>query len=213
MNTERTLITALVLLFLAALFGSMLWCGVALNGVPNAENLGKWSEFGNLIGGLIGPLLSFVNLLLIVYIAISLNPSERKTQLTLDLHREFDSEPMWKARIDGGKLVLQDTHGTLDQLDRTDNPGARNIWMVIGFYQRLALALKNRQISEDLVPDLFGNDFVWWYRHCFEKQLEPTGWESWQRMDYLKKWLANKAKPEDLRAWEIRAEKYLIREE
>jgi uncharacterized protein YqgC (DUF456 family) len=56
MNTKRTLITVLILLFLATLFGSMLWCGVALNGAPNAENLGKWGEFGNLIGGLIGPL-------------------------------------------------------------------------------------------------------------------------------------------------------------
>ncbi|MBV8212743.1 MAG: hypothetical protein JOZ08_05900 [Verrucomicrobia bacterium] len=119
---------------------------------------------------------------------------------------------MWKARIDGGKLVQQGTHGTLDQLDRTANPGARNIWMVIGFYRRLALAINNKQINEDLVPVLFGDNFIWWYHHCFKNQLEPTGWESWDRMKYLKSWLARKAKPEDLRAWEIRAEKYLIKD-
>jgi hypothetical protein len=145
--------------------------------------------------------------------SISINPSERKTQLTLDMDREFDSEPMWKARVGGGKLVLQNPYGTLDQLDRTGNPGARYIWMVISFYQRLALALKNRQINEDLVPELFGDNFIWWYRHCFEKQLEPTDWESWQRMEYLNNWLAKKAKPEGLRSWEIRAEKYLIKDE
>jgi hypothetical protein len=128
------------------------------------------------------------------------------------MHREFNSESMWKARVDGGNLVLQAPEQTLDQLDQSDNPAARDIWIVIGFYQRLALALMNKQINEELLPDLFGDTFVWWFRNCFEKQLEPTGWESWQRMEYLKTWLAKKAKPEDFRAWEIRAEKYLTRE-
>lgn len=65
--------------------------------------------------------------------------------------------------------------------------------MVIGFYQCLALAIKNRQIDERPVPDLFGDNFIWWFRHCFEKQIEPTGSGSWQRMEYLKNWLAKKA--------------------
>lgn len=210
MNAKGSLIT-LMIVVVGATFGFVLWFGFALNGTPNTVNLDKWSEFGNFIGGVVGPLLSFVNLILIVYIAISLNPSERKTQLTLDLHREFDSESMWKARTDGSKLVLQGSYQTLDQLG--ENPGARNIWMVVGFYRRLALAIKNRQIDEELVPDLFGDNFIWWFRHCFEKQLESTGWEAWQRMEYLRSWLAKKAKPEDLRAWEIRAEKYLAKDE
>jgi hypothetical protein len=120
---------------------------------------------------------------------------------------------MWKARTDGGKFVLQNPSQTLDQLDRSDSSGARNIWMVLGFYQRLALAIKNRQIDERLVPELFGDTFIWWFRLCFEKQLEPTGWESWQRMEYLRNWLAKKAELEDFLVWERQAEKYLTKEE
>jgi hypothetical protein len=213
MNTKRCLITLMIIIILGAIFGSVLWFGLVLNGAPNAGNLDKWNEYGGFIGGLIGPLLNFLNLLLIVYIAVSLNPSQSKTQLTLDLHREFDSESMWKARTDGGKFVLQNPSQTLDQLNRSDNPGARNIWMVIGFYQRLALAIKNRHIDERLVPELFGDTFIWWFRLCFEKQLEPTGWESWQRMEYLRNWLAKKADLEDFLVWEKRAEKYLTKEE
>jgi hypothetical protein len=83
MNVKRWLITLMIALVFGAAFGCVVWFGFVLNGAPNTRNLEKWNEFGGFIGGLIGPLLSFVNLLLIVYIAVSLNPSERKTQLTL----------------------------------------------------------------------------------------------------------------------------------
>jgi hypothetical protein len=85
--------------------------------------------------------------------------------------------------------------------------------MVIAFYQRLALAIKHRQIDERLVPEFFGDNFIWWFRLSFEKQLEPTGWESWQRMEYLRNWLAKKADLDDFLVWERRAETHLTEDE
>ena len=69
--------------------------------------------------------------------------------------------------------------------------------------------LKSRdQINKGVVPDLFGEAFVWWCQRCFKSRLQPTGWESWQRIDELMKWLIENVKSEDLKSWEERAEKY-----
>jgi hypothetical protein len=56
MNTKPCLITARILLFLVAIFGSVFWFGVAFNGLPNADNLAKCGDFGSFTGFVVSPI-------------------------------------------------------------------------------------------------------------------------------------------------------------
>ncbi|MBH8563114.1 hypothetical protein I8748_13130 [Nostoc sp. CENA67] len=39
------------------------------------------------------------------------------------------------------------------------------------FYQRLYTAIKYRQVKATLIPDLFGEVFIWWYLVGFKEQF------------------------------------------
>jgi hypothetical protein len=83
-----------------------------------------------------------------------------------------------------------------------------NLWGVGNFFQRLWLAIKYKQIYEDLVPALFGDYFIWWYFNCFEPQLKPRGWDSWDYIDVLPTWLKHRVPQDVYDQWKARAEQF-----
>jgi len=210
-----------VVLVIAALLGAVLALGFyvfTFHGTTLSDNPQQWGDFGSYVGGTIGPLVGLMNLAIVLYIAVSvisfqksqernLEERARKTSVAFEMHREFNAESMLRVRTDAGKLAFKGSYHTLDKLDQSTHPDAAKLWTVIHFYDRLSLAVTHRQIDKDLVPDLFGDTFVWWYRHCFKDQLQPTGWESWLRIDDLMKWLKENTRPEEFKRWEDRASK------
>jgi len=138
--------------------------------------------------------------------------TERLTQAAFDLDREWSA--MIEHRTSAAVLVCEQPTRTLDVLDREVHSGqadarkAADLWTVIRFFQRLAVAVTNDQVNPALVPPLFGDDFIWWYVRCFEPQLKPIpspGWEAWRHIDALHTWLSNHANPQDLAHWRARA--------
>jgi hypothetical protein len=66
-----------------------------------------------------------------------------------------------------------------------------HIWNLIGFYQRLALAIEPNRIDKSLVPKMFGPIFVWWYIVVFEHSivaLDENVWDGCREIKWLFKW-------------------------
>jgi hypothetical protein len=105
--------------------------------------------------------------------------AERLNVVAVDLHRKFNTPLMLVCRSAGVDLVLEKPERTFDVLLKEELPKkAANVWVVGAFFQRLVLAIKYSQVDEKLIPDLFGDVFIWWYDCCYETHLQPTGWES-----------------------------------
>jgi hypothetical protein len=116
-----------------------------------------------LIGTIVGAFISWLA-----------NNYQNKLQTTFEMHREFDSDAMYKSRILADQLIKKNPNDTLDKIYEKYPEESLHIWQVISFYIRLWLAIKYRQVKLELVPELFGDTFVWWYVVCFEKQLTPV---------------------------------------
>jgi hypothetical protein len=180
---------------------------------PASNDPQMWSAFGGYFAGTAGPLISLVNLAGVIFIATIVSKfqqdeqrlydrEERRRQNTYDFHREWNAESMFVTRTLASKVISKKNAPTLDKLDTEGNPEeAARVWIVSAFYHRLSLAIQHDQIENKLVPRLFGDTFYWWYRNCFYNQLRPTGWESWDDIDLLWKWLCNNASKTERDRW------------
>ncbi len=218
---NRALLVGLLVFALVGAVGPLAVYGLAAGGVlAMPRDLQSWGLFGDFVGGTSGTIISLLNLLVILYIAINVQAIQARQQhdrdlaarrrgLAFDMHREWNSLAMYEARTAAGKMVRNSPERTLDQVDAAEPAEtAAKLWLVIAFYQRLALTLQHGEIDTKVVPALFGDTFVWWHRHCFRNQLRPTGWESWTLMDYLDQWLRTNAPTADHALWTSRAEAY-----
>jgi len=111
---------------------------------------------------------------------------------TLDMHREFNSERLSKARIDALKFLKE--HGQLSFTEIADKPELNDesvsLWEVMRFYQRLAVAVKHKQVIRRVVLDEFGEIFLWWYIVCFSKSLKGTNWVAEKDIETMYCWMA-----------------------
>lgn len=149
-----------------------------------------WGAFGTYFNGTVGPLISLVNVGVVLYIARIATRIGQDRQNAYELHREWNSTEMFKNRTLGGILISKPNAPTLDVLEKEGDPNENmRVWIVIAFYQRLWFAIEHHQIDENLVTSLFGDIFYWWYKTCFLPQLKPTPWESWDHIEGLWTWL------------------------
>jgi hypothetical protein len=99
------------------------------------------------------------------------------------LHREFHAPDMTHSRSLAGKTVRDHGSETFDAMREKLSPDAtQHVWNVPYFYQRLWLAIKYKNIQKDFVPEMFGENFCWWYLKSYEEQLLPLGWQSSHHM-------------------------------
>ena len=128
-----------------------------------------------------------------------------RTRLTLDLHRELNTEAVLAARNRADTVVLQHPDKDLDDLWDILKVEERNdIWTVIHFYQRLYIAIKFKQVRTDLVCELFGDVFHWWFINCFERHLLPVNRDSSRQVAALKQWFDSNCSAEDIERWTTR---------
>ena len=79
------------------------------------------------------------------------------------------------------------------------------MWNVMYFYQRLWLAVKYKSIHRSYVPEMFGENFCWWYIKSYEDQLVPLDWQASRHIDALMEWIKRAASQIEMERWRQRA--------
>lgn len=130
-----------------------------------------------------------------------------RQQLAFDMHREFSSENMLRARTEASRLLAKHPGKGFQALYKSlPESETRPLFQVAEFYDRLALAVAYHRIDEVLVPKLFGTYFLWWWFDEFEKKLvgeEPDTPEN-MRMQQLHDWMKEKIDAAEYSKWKSR---------
>lgn len=114
---------------------------------------------------------------------------QQRLATTFELHRDFTSEVMLRARSEADKLLANRPLDSISALYwNLPEVETRSIFQLLGFYDRLWVAVHHNRVEEELVPELFGRIFYWWYEVCFAHNID----EEWQESHHyreLKDWL------------------------
>ncbi|MEM8557038.1 MAG: hypothetical protein AAGG50_04270 [Bacteroidota bacterium] len=130
--------------------------------------------------------------------------------LTFELHREFHSDRILRARSNAEKFVRKYPNTIYNDLNYTEDEDIlrNSTWELIGFYERLWLSVKHKRVDRDLIPELFGNLFYWWYIVAFEKLLVPSKWSASDQISDLKKWFDENTYDYQKEEWSERGRVY-----
>jgi hypothetical protein len=121
---------------------------------------------------------------------------------TFQLHREFNSAEMIESRYRAGQLLEANATKTLNEVrSEVGTSVMHDVWNVVLFYQRLALAIRYRGVHEKYVPGLLGEIFDWWYIQSFRHQLLPIGNQLAHDIEGLHSWISSHTPPHQLRQW------------
>lgn len=133
---------------------------------------------------------------------------ESRVITTLDIHREFQSTQLNRARTMAEKVLLDHPGKTLEEIEREVEPQkANHLWVVLNFFVRLSVLQEYGKLANNLLPRLFGYYIIKWHRNCFADRL-PEHWSSKHEIDSLYRWMAKHARSEDLKRWEADAKAY-----
>ena len=136
-----------------------------------------WANFGSYFGGIFGPLLAFLNLIAVAFIAVRVVDAQQHQvaakKLTVDLLNEYHSEPMHKTRIAMDELIEnaarnQSRIPTLSEFERTDPTNSPNAFRLYHFYEKWAVLAKHNQLDAELLADALASRTIWWRKHFFE---------------------------------------------
>ncbi len=212
-------VCAFVAVYIIAVVATFSWKLRALN-VSTTDPAG-WGQFGDYMGGMLNPMFALLNIIAVAYIAISLQrynedqrkkeqDSEERIKTVVDLHREWNSESTYRARTRAGQTVRDYASNTLLEIeDQTQPDEAAQIWIVVGFFLRLSFLVQHDRVQKEMVTELFGELFVWWWVVSFEQQLIPCDWDARDRIQSLKDWFYQNTTAERRAPWELRARRDL----
>lgn len=182
---------------------------------------GPWGQLGDYLGGLLNPMFALLNVIVVVYIALSVQQlgesqrkqeqeSERRIQTVIDLHREWNSGALYASRTLAGKLVRDYPALTIFQIENeVPYDQAAHFWVVTGFFQRLAFLAEHDKLHKQMALELFAELFVWWWILSYEKQLMPCECDARDRIFVLKKWIYGNTTEAQRAPWVRRAEQDL----
>jgi hypothetical protein len=84
-----------------------------------------------------------------------------------------------RSRNLAGKAVIDNRSFSFEEMRAQLSPEVtQHVWNVMYFYQRLCLAIKLRDVHRSHVPEMFGENFCWWYTKSYEHQLVPLNWQA-----------------------------------
>lgn len=174
---------------------------------------GPWGEFGDYIGGMLNPLFSLLNVAVVLYIASSLHrlneaekakttESARRIQCTIDLHKEWNSEAIYKSRNIASKLLMRNPRSTIFQIEEIEPPeDAAHIWIVVGFFQRLEFLVEHAKVHESMAIELFAELFTWWWSASYKHQLAPCNCDASDQLLVLNAWFESNTTEEKREPW------------
>jgi hypothetical protein len=139
-------------------------------------------------------------------IAWFVSSRQHRLETAFAMHREFHAPDMTRSRNLAGTTVRDHPSETFDAIRRRLTPEeTQHVWNVMYFYQRLWLAIKYKSIHESYVPEMFGENFCWWYIKSYEDQLVPLDWQASRHIAALMKWIERKAGQTEMGRWRKRA--------
>jgi uncharacterized membrane protein len=212
------LAAAVLVTYIVLVVGLYVW---QFGGPLFSTETGVWGQFGDYIGGLLNPLFALVNVGVIVYLALSVQrlneaqrdsrqESERRIQAVIDLHREWNSETVYRSRTSAGKLVRRFPESSYFEIeDLVQYEEGSDIWVVVGFFQRLDFLTRHDKVQTEMVRDLFGELFVWWWVVSFATQLDRCDCDARTQMIILRDWFYAKTTQEQRAPWLQRANRDL----
>lgn len=156
----------------------------------------------NLLGTVVGAGLAFWFALRQFSLQSDLEAGKKRIDTTFELHREI-IEDLVKARTQADRLLKTHQKGkTLDVLQRElAEAEIYPILQVVFFYRRLQLAIDYNRVEDSLVPELFGEKFIWWYYVWFTSILLPLNWLSSKQMRRLQEWMERNSEESIYQQW------------
>ena len=165
------------------------------------------------------PLISLIGTLIAAYVAFHIANHQTSLQteasrrshcldLTFDLHKEFSAPVMLDARADADKLTAKYFGMSYSSLyEALPAQSTRCLFLVTDFYERLAISLDKNRLDTQLVPELFGPLFIWWYINCFQVLIikESPDWHLTENLKRLHAWMKLHTPKDDMKKWEDRA--------
>jgi hypothetical protein len=131
---------------------------------------------------------------------------QRRLETAFAMHREFHASEMTHSRNLAGKTVREHRSETLDAIRRKLAPEqTQHVWNVLYFYQRLWLAINYGSIHKRYVPEMFGENFWWWYVKSYRDQLVPLDWQASRHIAALMDWMERNADQNEMERWRKRA--------
>jgi hypothetical protein len=146
--------------------------------LPIAETKPEaWANFGSYFGGIFGPVLAFLNLLAVAFIAVRVVDSQQHQvaakKLSIDLLTEYHAESMHETRIALDELIENAALNksripTLSEFERSDQTISAHAFRLYHFYEKWAVLAKHGHIDALLLADALSSRTVWWQEHFFE---------------------------------------------
>jgi hypothetical protein len=214
----RTLVIIVAFAVLLYVIAVVWIYGTHLRALPfSRTDPGPWGQFGDYIGGLLNPLFALLNVVVVLYIAASLQrlneferrqteQTEQRIQAVMQLHREWNGEALYRSRISAGNLIRRYPRLTLFEIEEEEPyVEVANVWVVVGFFQRLLLLVLHQKVDEKMTLDLFAELFVWWWVLSYERQLTPCDCDASRQISKLKAWFYENTSEEARAPWLHRA--------
>ena len=88
--------------------------------------------------------------------------------------------------------------------NRRNEDSLSAVWVVMGFYQRLAIAVEYGRIHKDLFVKLFGQMFTWWYIVSFDHNMDEV-WAGTRPIRGLWKTIVESASDKQVTEWKVYA--------
>jgi len=149
-----------------------------LHSLPvSSTNAEPWAHFGTYFGGVLGPLLGFLNLLVVVYIAVRVAELQQTNlaakRLTLDLYNEWHGDALHQSRIALSEVVEKLKAApalglTLSELERSNSETSKHAFRIYHFFEKWALLAREGQIDTVLLGKVLGSYASWWNEVYFQ---------------------------------------------
>lgn len=104
------------------------------------------------------------------------------------MYAEFNNREFTHARGNARRILRRYPSVTFDSLTSKLGEGSRDVWLVVQFYQKLWIAIKYGHVEKDMIPDLFGSIFFYWYLNHFKPMFVEVDYPTTENLKELMKW-------------------------
>lgn len=121
---------------------------------------------------------------------------QSKWTVLMSMINEFNAPPMIAARANAHTFLSKKTNESFADIDRnyTDPESVKvknDIWLLLSFYERLAILIKGNVIATEMAEEIFADTFLWWWGYSFENQL-PAEWSASKHTIWLHGWMTRR---------------------
>lgn len=133
-----------------------------------------------------------------------------RSNLTFDLHKEFNSNEFSKIRRLADELSEKNPTTGYRNISKIEDEKSIALFTLMRFYQRLWVAIKFKKVQRKMIPRLFGEIFIYWYYMSFKNNLiDKTDWEIRNDIQELYEWMKKQLPKAKYEKYKLRSQKKL----